>query len=186
MTSSNNTRTERDSMGEMEVPAEAYYGASTQRAVLNFPISSLRFSRAFNRGLAQIKQVAAQVNMDLGSLDKEVGNAIVTAAQDVIDGNLEDHFVVDPGREIEQHDPQHPEDHETDDIVEHVEGGGPGHHASQDDHQAQIVARDGERHGQVVLLDELRPEHEAPVQPVVDQLPDDEQDENNSQVGEAP
>jgi len=95
MTSSNNTRTERDSMGEMQVPADAYYGASTQRAVLNFPISSLRFSLAFNRGLAQIKQVAAQVNMELGSLDKEVGDAIVTAAQDVIDGNLEDHFVVD-------------------------------------------------------------------------------------------
>ena len=90
-----NFRTERDSMGDMLVPADAYYGASTQRAVLNFPVSSLRFSRNFNRGLAQIKQVAAQVNMELGTLDASIGEAIVQAAQDVIDGQLEDHFVVD-------------------------------------------------------------------------------------------
>ena len=89
------TRIERDSMGEMEVPEDAYYGASTQRAVLNFPISNLRFSRNFNRGMAQIKQAAAQVNMELGLLDKDTGDIIVKAAQDVIDGKLEDHFVVD-------------------------------------------------------------------------------------------
>lgn len=88
-------RTERDSMGEMQVPVDAYYGASTQRAVLNFPVSTLRFSRNFNLGLAQIKQVAAQVNMELGLLDATVGEAIVHAAQDVIDGELENHFVVD-------------------------------------------------------------------------------------------
>jgi len=82
-------------MGDMLVPADAYYGASTQRAVLNFPVSSLRFSRNFDRGLAQIKQVAAQVNMELGTLDASIGEAIVQAAQDVIDGQLEDHFVVD-------------------------------------------------------------------------------------------
>ncbi|MBI2170901.1 MAG: class II fumarate hydratase [Chloroflexi bacterium] len=89
------TRTERDSMGEMQVPAQAYYGASTQRAVLNFPVSTLRFSRNFNRGLAQIKQAAARVNMELGLLDARVGEAIVSAAQEVIDGKLEEHFVVD-------------------------------------------------------------------------------------------
>ncbi len=95
MASSPNTRTERDSMGEMQVPEAAYYGASTMRAVLNFPISSLRFSTQFNRAIAQIKQVAAQVNMELGLLDARAGEAVVGAAQEVIDGKLEDHFVVD-------------------------------------------------------------------------------------------
>ena len=95
MTSSPNTRTERDSMGEMQVPEDAYYGASTMRAVLNFPISGLRFSTQFNRAIAQIKQVAAQVNMELGLLDTRVGEAVVGAAQEVIDGKLEEHFVVD-------------------------------------------------------------------------------------------
>ena len=95
MATSADTRTERDSMGEMQVPADAYYGASTMRAVLNFPISDLRFPRGFNRTLAQIKQVAAQVNMELGLLDSKIGQAIVCAAQEVIDGKLEDHFVVD-------------------------------------------------------------------------------------------
>ena len=60
------TRIERDSMGEMAVPAEAYYGASTQRAVLNFPISDLRMSRLFLRSLGLIKRAAAEVNADLG------------------------------------------------------------------------------------------------------------------------
>ncbi len=91
----NKTRTERDSMGEMQVPNEAYYGASTQRAVLNFPVSTLRFSRNFNKGLAQIKQAAAVVNMELGLLDARIGEAIVQAAQEVIDGKWEQHFVVD-------------------------------------------------------------------------------------------
>jgi len=63
------TRTERDSMGEMQVPADAYYGASTQRAALNFPISTLRFSRPFIRVLGLIKLAAAKVNEDLGLLD---------------------------------------------------------------------------------------------------------------------
>ncbi|MBI4198913.1 MAG: class II fumarate hydratase [Chloroflexi bacterium] len=89
------TRVERDSMGEMQVPAEAYYGASTMRAVLNFPISDLRFPKEFNRALAQIKQAAAQVNMELGLLDKKIGEAIVQAAQEVIDGKLDDQFVLD-------------------------------------------------------------------------------------------
>ena len=95
MSSTQETRIERDSMGEMEVPANAYYGASTQRAVLNFPISDLRFPRQFIRALGQIKQAAAQVNASLGLLDPQIAEAIVQAAQEVIDGNLDGHFVLD-------------------------------------------------------------------------------------------
>ena len=62
MATKEGVRIERDSMGPMEVPEEAYYGASTMRAVLNFPISNLRFPRRFIRALGQIKQAAAQVN----------------------------------------------------------------------------------------------------------------------------
>jgi fumarate hydratase, class II len=89
------TRVERDSMGEMRVPIDAYYGASTQRAVLNFPISDLRFPRQFIRALGQIKQAAAKANEALGLLDPQVAEAIVRAAQEVIDGKLDTHFVLD-------------------------------------------------------------------------------------------
>ena len=89
------TRIERDSMGEMEVPAEAYYGASTMRAVLNFPISDVRFSRRFIGALGLIKLAAARVNMDLGLLDQRLGGAIVQAAQEVVDGVHDGEFVVD-------------------------------------------------------------------------------------------
>jgi fumarate hydratase class II len=89
------TRIERDSMGEMRVPLHAYYGASTQRAVLNFPISDLRFPRGFIRALGQIKQAAAQVNARLGTIESHIADAIIQAAQEVIDGKLDDHFVVD-------------------------------------------------------------------------------------------
>ena len=82
-------------MGEMEVPAEAYYGASTMRAVLNFPISDLRFSRRFIGALGLIKLAAARVNMDLGLLDQRLGGAIVQAAQEVVDGAYDGEFVVD-------------------------------------------------------------------------------------------
>jgi fumarate hydratase class II len=95
MTTTENTRIERDSMGEMNVPLEAYYGASTQRAALNFPISNLRFPRAFIRALGQIKQAAAQTNEELGLLDPQIAEAIVQAAQEVIDGKLDSHFVLD-------------------------------------------------------------------------------------------
>ena len=95
MTASPNVRIERDSMGEMEVPADALYGASTMRAVLNFPISGLRFPRTFIRALGLIKQSAARSNMALGQLDEQIGNAIVAAAQEVIDGQLDRHFVLD-------------------------------------------------------------------------------------------
>ena len=89
------TRTEKDSMGPMEVPADAYYGAQTRRAELNFQISSLRLPRPFIRAMGLIKKSAAQVNMDLGLLSPDHGEPIVQAAQAVADGRLDDQFVVD-------------------------------------------------------------------------------------------
>jgi fumarate hydratase class II len=89
------TRIERDSMGEMRVPIDAYYGASTQRAMLNFPISDLRFPRDFIRALGQIKQAAARVNVELGNIDSSIADVIVRATQEVIDGKLDEHFVLD-------------------------------------------------------------------------------------------
>ena len=88
-------RTERDSMGEFSVPADAYYGANTMRAVVNFPISGLRFPRSFIRALGQIKLASAEVNRELGLLDPKLSDAIVRAAQEVIHGRLDDQFVVD-------------------------------------------------------------------------------------------
>jgi fumarate hydratase class II len=82
-------------MGEMRVPAGALYGAQTQRAVENFPISNLRFPREFIRAMGLIKLAAATANMDLGLIDKKIGNAIVKAAQEVADGKLDEHFVLD-------------------------------------------------------------------------------------------
>src|SRR6266566_3769727 len=95
MSATEETRIERDSMGEMQVPAHAYWGASTHRAVLNFPISDLRFPRQLIRALGQIKQAAAQVNESLGTVDEQIAEAIVQAAQEVIDGKLDSHFVLD-------------------------------------------------------------------------------------------
>jgi fumarate hydratase class II len=89
-------RIERDSLGEVQVPADALYGAQTQRAVQNFPISGLRPWRAFIWSMATIKRAAALVNCELGLLDAERGTAILQAAQEVIDGKWEDQFVVDP------------------------------------------------------------------------------------------
>jgi fumarate hydratase class II len=95
MSATEETRIERDSMGEMQVPAHAYWGASAHRAILNFPISDLRFPRQFIRALGQIKQAAAQVNESLGTVDPHIAEAIVQAAQEVIDGKLDDHFILD-------------------------------------------------------------------------------------------
>ncbi len=88
-------RVERDSMGELEVPADALYGANTRRAELNFPISDLRFNRSFIRAIGQVKQSAAVVNQDLGQLGPALSRAVVDAAQEVIDGRHDDAFVVD-------------------------------------------------------------------------------------------
>ncbi len=90
------TRIEKDSLGAIEVPADALYGAQTMRAVHNFPVSGLRPYRAFIWSMAVIKQAAALVHMDLGLLDRERGQAIVQAAQEVIEGQWDDQFVVDP------------------------------------------------------------------------------------------
>ena len=88
-------RVEKDSMGEFEVPLDAYYGANTMRAVVNFPISDLRFPRVFIKALGQIKQAAAEVNNQLGLLAKDLSDAIIVASQEVVDGKLDNQFVVD-------------------------------------------------------------------------------------------
>jgi fumarate hydratase class II len=130
------TRIEKDSMGEMDVPVSALYGASTQRAVLNFPISGYRFSRDFIRALGLIKMAAARANQDLGKLDTAKADLIVQAAAEVSAGVLDDHFPVDifqtgsgtstnmnanevianrcsqiAGKPIGSRDPVHPNDH---------------------------------------------------------------------------
>src|SRR5215213_4037510 len=89
------TRVEKDSMGEMQVPASALYGASTQRAVLNFPVSGYRFPRPFIRALGLLKWAAAQVNHDLGLLDAHRCALVVQAAEEVIEGKLDEHFPLD-------------------------------------------------------------------------------------------
>src|SRR6188472_4765421 len=129
-------RTEKDSMGEMSVPEFALYGASTQRAVLNFPVSGWRFSRPFIRALGLLKWAAAQANHDLGLLDAERSALIVQAAEEVAEGKLDEHFPLDifqtgsgtstntnanevisnrccqlAGKAIGARDPVHPNDH---------------------------------------------------------------------------
>jgi fumarate hydratase, class II len=91
-----NYRTERDSLGEVQVPSNALYGAQTQRAVQNFPISGLRPWRAFIWSMANIKLAAAQVHKDLGLLDNLRADAIIAAAKEVVEGKWDDQFVVDP------------------------------------------------------------------------------------------
>ncbi|MCI0872466.1 MAG: class II fumarate hydratase [Chloroflexi bacterium] len=88
-------RLERDSMGELEVPASAYYGANSRRAELNFPISKLRLGRSFVKAIGQIKQSAAVVNLELGAIESDIAEAIIAAAQRVIDGEFDDQFIVD-------------------------------------------------------------------------------------------
>ena len=90
------TRIERDSLGDVHVPADALYGAQTQRATQNFQISGLKPRQAFIWSMATIKRAAAEVNRDLGLLDAERAEAIRQAAQEVIEGKWNDQFVVDP------------------------------------------------------------------------------------------
>ena len=130
------TRPEKDSMGTMDVPFDALYGATTQRAVLNFPVSGYRFGRPFIRALGLIKWAAAQANRDLSRLDQERARLIVQAAEELIDGTLDRHFPIDifqtgsgtstnmnanevianrvsqiAGKPIGSKDPVHPNDH---------------------------------------------------------------------------
>src|SRR5467141_5050500 len=130
------TRIEKDSMGTMELPADALYGATTQRAVLNFPISGYRFSRPFIRALGLVKWAAAQANHDLGKLDERRAELIAEAAEEVIEGRWDSQFPIDifqtgsgtstnmnanevianrcsqvAGKAIGSKDPVHPNDH---------------------------------------------------------------------------
>src|SRR5687767_15676909 len=89
------TRVEKDSLGEMTVPADALYGAQTQRAVENFPISALRFPRSFIAALGLIKKVAAETNVELGLLDLAVAQFITQAADEVIRGDHDAAFPID-------------------------------------------------------------------------------------------
>src|SRR3954468_20348836 len=88
-------RTERDSMGELKVPAKALYGAQTQRAVDNFPVSGLPMPREFIRALGLIKSAAAEANVKLGHLDKASAKAIRAAAERVATGEVDEHFPID-------------------------------------------------------------------------------------------
>ncbi|MBI3536685.1 MAG: aspartate ammonia-lyase, partial [Chloroflexi bacterium] len=89
-------RTEKDSLGNVNVPADALWGAQTQRAIENFPISGLKSYRAFVWAMALIKRAAADVNRDLGLLDKKFADAIARAAQEVIENKWETQFILDP------------------------------------------------------------------------------------------
>ncbi|MDG2102028.1 MAG: class II fumarate hydratase [Dehalococcoidia bacterium] len=129
-------RLEKDSMGELQVPSKALYGANTRRAQLNFPISDLRFGRSFIKALGLIKQSAAETNLELNLLDKKIAESIINSSQEVIDGKHDESFVVDifqtgsgtstnmnvnevisnvaiskMGGEIGSRDPVHPNDH---------------------------------------------------------------------------
>jgi fumarate hydratase, class II len=94
-TSATGFRTERDSLGEMQVPADALYAAQTQRAVENFPISTLRFSRRFIAALGTIKRACAEANVEMELLDERIGRAIAQAADEVVEGKLDGQFVLD-------------------------------------------------------------------------------------------
>src|SRR5579862_1867123 len=89
------TRSESDSLGAVDVPADALYGAQTMRAVGNFPISGLRASVFLIRALAMVKLAAAEANRELGLISEEQGGAIARAAQEVLEGKHHEWFVVD-------------------------------------------------------------------------------------------
>ena len=88
-------RIEEDSLGEVKVPGDAYWGAQTQRAVENFPISGLTFQRRFVRALGVVKKAAAKANLELDLLEEEKGQAIIEATDEVIVGNHDPQFPVD-------------------------------------------------------------------------------------------
>src|SRR5204862_3611529 len=88
-------RTERDPLGELQVPADAYYGVQPARAVENFPISGLTAPADLVTATILVKKAAAEANLALGRLDSGVARAIVAAADEILDGRLRDQFVVD-------------------------------------------------------------------------------------------
>src|SRR5574337_1260114 len=89
------SRIEKDSLGEIKVPSDALYGAQTQRALDNFPVSSIRFPRVFIRALGLIKAVAAEVNAGLGMLDPKIAHAIYQAGLEIADGTRDNQFPLD-------------------------------------------------------------------------------------------
>jgi fumarate hydratase class II len=88
-------REEKDSMGTVNVPQDAYYGSQTQRAADNFPISGMTLPAEFIQSLALVKRCAAQVNSDLGLLDSKLADAISESAREIVDGQHGDQFIVD-------------------------------------------------------------------------------------------
>src|SRR5262245_2587337 len=88
-------RTERDPLGELQVPADAYYGIQTARALENFPISGLRASADLVTPTSLVKKAAAQANIELARLDSTIGTAIIEAANEVLAGRFRNEFVVD-------------------------------------------------------------------------------------------
>jgi len=90
-----NFRIEKDAFGEVRIPGWAYWGAHTQRAVINFPVSGLRLPLPMIRALGLVKRYAAEVNVELGLLDKNIGKAIIEAAEEIIEGKWDRHFPVD-------------------------------------------------------------------------------------------
>src|SRR2546421_1974698 len=88
-------RVERDSMGEVKVPAKAYYGAQTQRAVENFPISGQPLPSRLVRALGLVKIAAATANRDLGKLKNDIAEPVIKAAREVADGKWDDQFPID-------------------------------------------------------------------------------------------
>lgn len=92
----NSFRIEKDFLGSVEVPREAYYGVQTMRAVENFPITGYRIYSELIHALALVKKAAAQANMDIGQLDPMIGNAIIQAADEIMGGHYHDQFITDP------------------------------------------------------------------------------------------
>ena len=89
-------RVEKDFLGSKEVPIDAYYGIQTLRAVENFPITGYRIHEELIRAMATVKKAAAVANMEIRQLNPRIGNAVVQAAQEIIDGKWHDQFIVDP------------------------------------------------------------------------------------------
>ena len=120
-------RIERDTMGEMKVPAEALYGAQTQRAVENFPVSGLRLPRAYIRALGIIKAAAAETNAELGHLEPDLAAKIREAAREVADGAHDSHFVVD----VFQTGSGTSTNMNANEVIAHLAGAHPNDHVNQ-------------------------------------------------------
>jgi fumarate hydratase, class II len=128
-------RIERDTMGEMRVPADALYGPQTQRAVENFPVSNLRLPRAFIRALGLIKAAAARTNAELGYLKQEQADAIERAANDVAEGRHDDQFVVD----VFQTGSGTSTNMNANEVIGHLAGAHPNDHVNQGQSSNDVI-----------------------------------------------